>query len=334
MSCTVAADSPARTLQSQIDVLQRELYEGVTKLFADGNVKKNTYYTDRHKVITEAIRNGQLPRTFWADAIIAALQTPEPLTDNNNNNDNNENDMNDRLIGPYDAQLLREYLEDMRVVYTDVGVRVVLQFKPNPFFEETELWGEEQQHGAVKCHSHGDDCGCEKKEENNNSNDDNNGNNNKDGEEEEDERDDGNCYFSGITWKPGHGPIMDDDDDNNNDNNSNNKDGERKRPRTSTDAASTPTRGWSFLDVFSKMLPHPADDEAFDEEDEEDDEDFEEAVEKWETEMEDRRELLMLLVEDVWMDPVAAYTKGKKNGMKTATTTEESDPAAQRVRTE
>ncbi|KEG10395.1 hypothetical protein DQ04_03761040 [Trypanosoma grayi] len=305
MATAVAADSPARAVQSEIDVLQADLHRNVGRLVVGGNVKKNVHYEARHAVISQAIADGKLPRTFWADAIIAVLETPgaDAAADG-------------RLLGTYDVALLREYLKDMKVTYTEVGVRVTLVFAPNPFFEETELWGEERQLDKGERKDKGEED---------------------DGDNDDDDDDDV-CCFSGITWKPGHGPDLDEEENddeghhkaNNNNNNTNKdkdaEDGGRKRERSETS-----TRGWSFLDVFSAMLPHPEEDEELDEED---DDELADAVERWEAEMDDRKDLLMTLVEEVWMNPVAALTKGKGSKKGDAGEAVESGSAAKRAKTE
>lgn len=274
MTGAATTDSPARSAQTQIDVLQAELNNRVKQLVVGSNLQKNDHYMVRHDVIMKAIQAGQLPRTFWADAIIAVLETPEGVEEKEG-----------RLLGSYDAALLRDYLQEMRVKYTEEGVRVTLLFSPNPFFEETELWGEDRCYAAV------DSDGDDDKEDN----------------DEEDNADDEVCHFSGITWKPGHGPEGDDDDNEDDRNNHSNGHGNTGRKRERSPSG---TRGWTFLDVFSKMPPHPEEDDLFDEEDEDE---LADAVESWEAEMEDRRDLLLTLVEDVWADPVAAIAAGQKN---------------------
>ena len=102
------------------------------------------------------------------------------------------------------------------------------------------------------------------------------------------EDNDGDFTFSGVTWKEGKGPREDDDDDE-----APSKPGE-KRPRADDG------RGPSIFEVFSIMPPHPDED---DEMDEEDDDEFEDAVEQWEEDMDDRREVLSCLVGEVWADP-------------------------------
>ncbi|ESL08526.1 hypothetical protein TRSC58_03770 [Trypanosoma rangeli SC58] len=278
MTAAVATGALARELQAEIDVLQAELHKRVRKIVVEGNLKRNLHYTVRHELIAKAIASGELPRTFWADAIIEALETSEEAGSERG-----------RLLGTYDAALLRDHLRDMRVEYTGAGVRVTLEFAPNPFFEETVLWGEDRHYAG------GDDEGDVGKEKEDNCEgkhkDDN------DGRDDEDDVDD-ICRFSGVTWKPGHGPEDDSDDDN--------ADATKRSAGLKRERSPPTTRGWSFLEVFSKMLPHPEDDEAFDEAEEDE---LADAVENWESEMEDRRDLLLTLVEDVWRDPVAALTR-------------------------
>ncbi|RNE97043.1 putative nucleosome assembly protein [Trypanosoma rangeli] len=280
MTASVATGTLARELQAQIDVLQAELHKCVRKIVIGGNLRRNLHYTARHELIVKAIASGELPRTFWADAIIVALETTEEAGSEGG-----------RLLGTYDAALLREHLRDMRVEYTEAGMRVTLEFAPNPFFEETVLWGEDR-HYAVD----NDEGEVDKEKEDNCE-----GKHKDDNDVRDDEGDvDDVCRFSGVTWKPGHGPEDVSDGDNAD------ADTTKRGAGLKRERSPLTTRGWSFLEVFSKMLPHPEDDEAFDDADEDE---LADAVENWESEMEDRRDLLLTLVEDVWRDPVAAFTR-------------------------
>ncbi|KAF8285362.1 putative nucleosome assembly protein (NAP) [Trypanosoma cruzi] len=130
MAAVGTKDALAREIQTRIDLLQAELHKHVKNVVVAGNLKRNAHYTARQEIITKAIESGELPRTFWADAIVAALETPEVAEGNEG-----------RLLGNYDAALLREYLQEVKVEYTEAGVKVMLTFAPNPFFQETVWWG-------------------------------------------------------------------------------------------------------------------------------------------------------------------------------------------------
>lgn len=109
------------------------------------------------------------------------------------------------------------------------------------------------------------------------------------------EDNDGDFIFSGLTWKAGKGPLHEDEEET-----PSSKPGE-KRPRENEN------RGPSLFEVFETMPPHPDEDEEMDEEDEDD---FEDAVEQWEEEINDRREVLNCLVGEVWADPARVMTMG------------------------
>ncbi|EKG01647.1 hypothetical protein TCSYLVIO_007348 [Trypanosoma cruzi] len=287
MAAVGTKDALAREIQTRIDLLQAELHKHVKNVVVAGNLKRNAHYTARQEIITKAIESGELPRTFWADAIVAALETPEVAEGNEG-----------RLLGNYDAALLREYLQEVKVEYTEAGVKVMLTFAPNPFFQETVLWGEERHY-----------AGDEEEEEGKGKDSDNetkNKNNDKDEDDDADNDADDVCRFSGITWKPGHGPEDDGNDHHSGGGGNAGMDKGRNGTSRKRERSPATTQGWSFLDVFSKMLPHPEEDEAFDEAD---DDELADAVENWESEMEDRRDLLLTLVEDVWLDPIAALMR-------------------------
>ncbi|KAF8280556.1 hypothetical protein TcYC6_0001710 [Trypanosoma cruzi] len=71
MAAVGTKDALAREIQTQIDLLQAELHKHVKDVVVAGNLKRNAHYPARHEIITKAIESGELPRTFWADAIIA-----------------------------------------------------------------------------------------------------------------------------------------------------------------------------------------------------------------------------------------------------------------------
>ncbi|CAJ16327.1 hypothetical protein, conserved [Trypanosoma brucei brucei TREU927] len=302
-------NSAVCAVQKLINKLEDEMHEAVTKVLVENNIKLNEHYSARHEVITNAIKNGKLPTTFWADAIIAVLRDAHVEEDRDGSraagNDAEDDDDDGNQLGTFDEALLRKHLKDMMVTYKETGSRLSLTFSPNPFFEETELWIEENQLNN---------------EGSKNNDDDNNNNNN-----DSDGGGGGDFYktyeVSDITWKPDHGPNFDDNDG---DGGGGEKRSGSKRGRSNMD----PTRhGWSFLNMFSKIPPHPLDDyyddDFYDDNDDDDDDDdkkwIEEAIDIWEEDMDEREQLFRFLVREVWSDPLeAAAEKGSDNGAGTS----------------
>lgn len=307
----------ARALQDKLDHLQEELASKVQAADGEFHKKKNAIFAARRETIATLVKEGKLPRTFWADAVVAALELQ----------DKQEQDV-PHFLGPYDAHLLQTYLEDFEGAYTEHGYKLTLRFAPNPFFTETELSAEAIEHPPHAHHASGGEGGSAS-----------------DGEssKEDDDDDHGEQWvFSGVTWQPGHGPQQappnEDEEDEEEDEEDEAGDAVaaagaagKKRPReesASTAASGMPapsgqptaaqgeasassagaaagtaitTEGPSMLDVFSFMLPHPDDDD--DLADEPDDV-VEEAVEDWEEEMRDRRLLVQYLFTKCFQDPL------------------------------
>jgi hypothetical protein len=103
---------------------------------------------------------------------------------------------------------------------------------------------------------------------------------------------DGDMKFSGITWKDGKGPLTEEEEEQ-----ASAKTG-AKRERDD--------RGPSLFEVFAEMAPHPEEDEELEEED---DEEIEELVGEWEEDLEDRKEVLGCLVDEIWADPASVLAK-------------------------
>lgn len=167
-------------------------------------------------------------------------------------------DVQQELMGPYDDQLLNALL-DFTVVYNaDGGYRLAMSFAQNDFFQEQELWLEVSAPGQ-------------------------------DG--------DGVITTSGMTWKPGHGPVDDQEEEADT----------RKKGAKSGRAEAKLTQGPSFFELFEEMLPPPAGDtsDEEDEEEEEDDEEEQEYREQYDAEYGERMEVIHCLVEEVWEDPLA-----------------------------
>jgi hypothetical protein len=257
----------AQAIQDKLDDLQQEMHAKVEACDVKHNKAKNAVFAARRATIADLIAKKEAPANFWALALIHLLRQKD-----------RESTTMPHFLGPYDEQLLKDYLEEIRVEYTDKGHKITLAFKPNPFFEETELWAE-----AV--------VGMP--------------------EDEEDEEDmppvEEEWEFSGVTWKEGHGPRVEDDDEEE-DEEGGDAPG-HKRPHaggssgSGAASSSSSLHGPSVLEVFSEMPPHPEDDEELDEED---DDVLADALEEWEAEMDDRKMLLRLMELYIHHDPVQA----------------------------
>ncbi|CAG9573203.1 conserved hypothetical protein [Leishmania major strain Friedlin] len=266
----------AKEIQSKLDSLQQEMHAKVEACDVKYSKEKNAIFAARRAVIAELIAKKEMPANFWALALIALLQMKD-----------RESTTTPHFLGPYDEELLKTYLEDIEVLYTEKGHRITLRFKPNPFFEETELWA---QASEIMNHEAGEEDEMPPAEE--------------------------SWGFSGVTWKDGHGPQLDEDEEEE-------EDGApgKKRPHPSSGgldaSASSLTQGPSVLEVFSEMPPHPEEDEEMDEED---DDAVADAIEEWEEEMADRKMLLRMVELFVHYNPVSALrdagaaTTGVSNG--------------------
>ncbi|GET88191.1 hypothetical protein, conserved [Leishmania tarentolae] len=266
----------AKEIQAKLDSLQHDMHTKVEACDVKYNKEKNAIFASRRATIAELITKNEIPANFWALALIALLQMKD-----------HESTTTPHFLGPYDEELLKKYLEDIEVLYTDKGHRITLRFKPNPFFEETELWAE-----AIEVM--GDEA------------------------DEEDEMPpvEESWDFSGVTWKDGHGPKLDDEEDEEDDG----APGSKRRHQSSGNSAacaSSSTQGPSVLEAFSEMPPHPEEDEEMDEED---DDAVADATEEWEEEMADRKMLLRMVELFVHHNPVSALrdagsaTAGASNG--------------------
>eukprot|EP00796_Vickermania_ingenoplastis_P011728 gene11728-8073_t len=281
----------AKSLQEKINAAQRDIHQALLENAAKMGEERNQIYAARAEALKKMMAapaggSESLPQDFWARAIIAGLDSF------------GDGEENTSFLGPYDAELLKSYLIDMKVVHSKSSQRLSFFFKPNPFFEETELWAElvsgdkgEEENAAASSGKKEDD------------------------EEEEEEEVEDHWTFSGVTWKPGHGPVDEEDEEEDEDDEGAPRG--TKRPRDNADAkdGAPVVTGPSMLDVFSEMPPHPTKDKEFlsmleDEENEEDEEGIEErmdeAIESWEEEMEDRERLLSLLLEDIFHNPAEA----------------------------
>ncbi|KAG5480768.1 hypothetical protein CUR178_05903 [Leishmania enriettii] len=266
----------AKEIQAKLDRLQQEMHANVEACDLKFNKEKNVIFAARRAVIAELIAKKELPHNFWALALIALLQMKD-----------RESTTTPHFLGPYDELLLKTYLEDIEVLYTEKGHRITLRFKPNPFFEETELWAESIERLSDEA-------------------------------DEEDDAPPGeeSWSFSGVTWKGGHGPQLDDEETEK----ENDAPGS-KRPHPSSEgldaSTSSSTQGPSVLEVFSEMPPHPEEDEEMDEED---DDAVADAIEEWESEMDDRKLLLRMVELFVHHNPISALqgsdaaTAGVSNG--------------------
>lgn len=262
----------AQSIQERINTLQEEVHRDLLENATAMDDARNKIYTAREKEI-ESLMTADVtqPGTglapdFWAKAIISGLETYDQ-----------ESDANTHFLGPYDKELLSTYLTSMKVEHTPSSQKLVLHFKPNPFFEESSLWAELFLPVDAK-----------------------------DDNDDEDEH----WVFSGVTWKPSHGPL--DDDEDSEDEPQADGQSQPKRSRDGNAPSSSTTVGPSMLEVFSSMPPHPTQDEEFlatikdEEDDEESQDELEEAIDNWEDEMQDREKLLSLLIEDIYQHPVEA----------------------------
>lgn len=263
----------AQSIQDRINVLQEEVHRDLLKNATGMDEARNKIFAAREKEIESLMaKDVQQPGTglapdFWAKAIISGLDTYDK-----------ESQANTHFLGPYDKELLNTYLISMKVENTLTSQKLVLHFKPNPFFEETSLWAE--------LHFPPEDAK----------------------EADDDDESDDHWVFSGITWKPSHGPVDDEEDSAD----EQDRQSSAKRERDDSSPSSSTTLGPSMLEVFSSMPPHPTKDEEFlamledDDDDEEAEDGLEEAIENWEDEMQDREKLLSLLLEDIYQNPVEA----------------------------
>ncbi|KAG8343936.1 hypothetical protein ERJ75_000886200 [Trypanosoma vivax] len=291
----VAADSPVWAIQEQIRELQYEMHKNLSDLTIQSNIKKNEHYATRHEVVTRGIRDGLLPRTFWADAVIASID----LADKQSNFDVAKDGDKCQTLGPYDVPLLRNYLEDMKVTFTEKGTRLSLHFAANPFFEEPELWAE-----VTRGPQRDTDVATEGFEDHGDKDD-----------HSVDSSEDDLFVFSGITWKPGHGPLDDESDGDEDD-----------KIQQQTEEV---TRGWSFLDMFSDMPPPPEVEEF----EGVDTSEFLRESDDWQMEADDREQMFRLLVEEVWANPLAVLLDGGRDG-KPEESEGQSGPLEKRARTE
>ncbi|CUG85455.1 Hypothetical protein, putative [Bodo saltans] len=104
---------------------------------------------------------------------------------------------------------------------------------------------------------------------------------------------DGDMKFSGISWKDGKGPLTEAEE-------------EQASASKSGTKRERDDRGPSLFEVFAEMAPHPEEDEELEEED---DEEIEELVGEWEEDLEDRKEVLGCLVDEIWADPASVLAK-------------------------
>lgn len=111
----------------------------------------------------------------------------------------------------------------------------------------------------------------------------------------------GDYVFSGINWKDGKGPYTEEEED------------EMNKAKAGQKRDRDDDRGPSLFEVFSTMPPHPDEDEELDEEDEEE---IEELIDEWEEDLEDRKEVLSCLVEEVWADPAQILSSAVIEGDK------------------
>lgn len=277
----------AADVQDSVDTLQRKMHSEVAVSDAEANRRKDIIFSARRTAINSYIANGELPATFWAEALINVLRMSA-----------GRDTYMPEFMGPYDEALLREFLQDFSIHYSDGRHRLTLHFKENPYFEETELWAEcIEVHLPIRHLAEEDD---EDEEDEN-----------EEIEEEDEEEpapdEEDSWIFSGVTWKAGYGPPSDAESDcceeqgRNADMGLN--DPKKKRVRDAESGDGKSHRGHSVLEVFGVMPPHPMSDEMMRNEDEEG---VREAVEEWEEEMADRRLLLRLMEFKVHYNPLPA----------------------------
>lgn len=203
----------------------------------------------------------------------------------------NHPDFRDQLMGPYDGKIL-DSLVSFSVNHLPDGVRLELKFAPNDFFTNDTLWYEEHETPG----------------------------------------NDPLPKLSGIDWKPGHGPRPEDSSAAQLDAAASNpwvfpppasKEAGQRRGREEDDGNSNPNRGPSFFSFFAPLPapPNPDDFRAGNKNDgadgDSDDEDegagdvqgYEAAADDWEEEVEERREIARMLIDDVWEDPAQFLTK-------------------------
>lgn len=310
----------ALEIQEKLNALQQELHEAL--LSNDEKLKQAQakIFDEREKMIQQWSKSechssphsssdgSSLPMNFWAKAIISALELYDK-----------ESEENIHFLGPYDAELLTKYLVSMKVEFLPHSQKVILNFKENPFFEETVLWAElhyplEETVPEKKVKHNSRETNDSQSEE----------------EEEKDEEDEEHWTFSGVTWKPGYGPQDEEEDEEEEDAEKQEKSGSKRKRDESSEKPSTTKEtsvvGPSMLAVFSTMPPHPSSDPEFlekleeeykeedmDEEDAEAamEEELAEAVDSWEGEMNHREQLLSLLIEDIYTNPVEAILVDK-----------------------
>lgn len=252
----------AKAIQEKLDELQQEMHAKVEACDVQHNKEKNAVFAARRAAIAELIAKKEAPANFWALALVHLLHMKDK-----------ESTTMPHFLGPYDEQLLNAYLEEVAVEYTEKGHKISLRFKPNPFFEESELWAE-----AVDVL-----------------------------DDEDDEDDDmppveESWGFSGVTWKEGHGPKLEDEEEEDEEAGEDEAPGsKRAHAGSSSGPSSSAMHGPSVLEVFTEMPPHPEEDEELDEED---DDVVADAIEEWEAEMDDRKMLLRLIELYIHHNPV------------------------------
>lgn len=275
----------AQTIQDQLNKLQLDFHDKLEQRL-EAHIKAcNVIYDSRNKVIEkymaeEKVKPGTgLPANFWAKAILSGMRCLEKELGEDN-----------QFLGPYDEELLLEYLESMDVEHTPKAQKLRFHFKPNPFFKEKCLWASLEYSDADE----------------------------EDEEDEMDSQDDEEWSFSGVTWLKGHGPQ--DEEDEGKEISSD----KRGRDADSSGKKGT-TRGPSFLEVFQTMPPSPHRDmellnilqeEGIKEEDIYGE--IEEAQVQWEAEMDDRKKVIAILMHEVYENPLLeeAVSTGEKESKK------------------
>lgn len=267
MSSSTAA---AESVQDKIDALQKALHAAIAASDFDFDQKRAAIISERDAAVREMIANKDLPENFWATAVVSFLTLRDK-----------ESDTMTHFLGPYDEELLKGYLKDVHVTFTPKGFRLTMAFRENPFFEETELWAEIKR---VSAKEEAEDAKSD------------------DADDIEDE----GFEFSGITWKPGHGPADDDDEeDEESDEEGDHPHAKKTGQKHAREGESerSKTQGPTMLEVFSSMAPFPEDDEELDDLD---DDEMADAVDEWESELNDRKLLLALLAEEMLVSPHTA----------------------------
>lgn len=276
MSERNASLTAGEKVQDQIDALQRKLHAAIAESDYSFDEKRAAVLAERDAAVRSMIANGELSEDFWGTAVVSFLTLRHK-----------ENEAVSPFIGPYDAHLLKKYLLDVNVTFMPKGFLLTMKFRENPFFEETELSAEVKRVSTKEDDDQPQQDGA--------------------AETSEDDVEDEGMAFSGITWKPGHGPTDNDEEAEEDGEGKGNKkrarEGEEPEKQATADGDGGVTRGPSMLDVFSKMSPHPEDDEGLDDLDEDE---LAEAIDEWEGEIDDRKLLLSLLAEEMLMSPHAA----------------------------